>query len=170
MYFWWCFYNPMLIVTRNLVIFSLILTRYKFSISKLTGILNIISECDFKHIMALPIKTITTLRLPAILVIMSVWGKWSEKISVKTACDSQIKSLTCDLRIETSSVNGAHIQETTPTFWTFFFQTSWKQSTIDTHVKLLICESHAVFTLIFSDHLPHWASDINSLLVQTILY
>ena len=72
MYFWWCFYNPMLIVTRNLVIFSLILTRYMFSISKLTGILNIISECDFKHIMALPIKTITTLRLPAILVIMSV--------------------------------------------------------------------------------------------------
>jgi hypothetical protein len=43
-------------------------------------------------------------RTSRLLMSLAQWGKWSEKISVKTACDSQIKSLTCDLRIETSSL------------------------------------------------------------------
>jgi hypothetical protein len=169
--------------TYNLVIFSLILTRYMFSISKLTRILNIISECDFKHIMALPIKTIITLRLPAILVIISVSTFNTDVILylyfyiIKYNWNYYYLFNFSYFKLLWLCVYSTLFSRRL----NFFFQkvgvVSWmcapltdEVSILRSHVKLLICESHAVFTLIFSDHLPHWASDINSLLVRTILY
>ena len=154
-----------------------------FSISTLTGILYIISECDFKHIMALPIKTITTLSLPAILVIMSVSTFNTDGILysyfyiIKYNWNyyylfnfSYFKLLwLCVYRTLFSWCLKKKVQKVGVVSWMCAPLTD-EVSILRSHVKLLICESHAVFTLIFSDHLPHWASDINSLLVRTILY
>ena len=83
---WSC--NLNIIFNHNLYIFPLISTRDIFTINELTLILKVIGQCDVEAIMALPIKTITSVLedstniatsiillpvgLAVILVIMSV--------------------------------------------------------------------------------------------------